>query len=312
MARVDDRGQLLLIGAVFLGVLLVVLATILNAAIYTGALATSDDADGRAAVEYHHDVERAAETVLADVNSRNDTSYEALHSNASRGIADWSDLASRHHAVDHAAANATLANVTNGTRIVQADTARNFTNRSGAADWTLAGSVTDAREYRMNVSRSGLYAVDNETCGPSGPCYYAEVDDGSDTWRMYVYTTVNDTDITVEVVDATGDTGVCSTSAESAWINLTEGTVAGEDCAALSFAEGISGSYEISYANADNVTGSYELVVDTVVSQDPHYDATGSPTVSPVIYAATVRLTYRTPEIYYRAEVRVTPGDGDE
>lgn len=315
MARVGsggDRGQLLLVGAVFLGVLLVVLATILNAAIYSGTIATDGDADGRAAIQYQQDVERGIEGLLADVNQRNDTSYGALHSNLSRGVEDWSALAGRHHAVDHAATNVTIAGVTNGTHIAQTESIRNFTDRTGAADWTLAESVTDVREYRMHVSRSGLYEVDNESCGPSGNCYYAEVGNGSNTWRMYVYTTVNDSDVTVEVVNASGGTGVCSTSASSVWINVTEGTVGGEECPALSFAEGVTGPYDLSYANADNVTGTYELVVDAAVDPDPHYDIDGSPSVSPVIYAATVRLTYRTADVHYRAEVRVIPGDRDD
>lgn len=311
MARVADRGQLLLIGAVFLGVLLVVLATILNAAIYAGALGTGDDADGRPAVEYRGEAERTLEDLVVNVNARENASYAALHANLGSGIDDWSDLAGRHHAVDHAATNVTLAGVTNGTYIEQNATARNFTDRNASADWTLAESVTAVKGYRMHVSRSGLYAVDNETCGPSGNCFYAEVDDGSDTWRMYVYTAANDTNVTVEVVDAAGATGVCNASATSVWINVTAGTVGGQQCPALSFAEGVSGPYDLRYANADNVTGSYELVVDSVVAEDPHYAADGSPTISPVIYAATARLTYRTAAVAYRAEVRVVPGDDD-
>lgn len=314
MARValrDERGQLLLVAAIGLAVLFVSLALILNTAIYAEAVATDDGnvRNEREAIAYQHSVRRGVGGIVANVNDNNDSSYEALNANLSEQITDWNALASRQHSIDGAATNVALVNATNGTLIEQANGSRNFTNRSGASHWTPAENVSDVREFGMNVTANSLYEIDNETCTESTDCFYAEVENGSAAWRLFVYK--NDSDIGVRIANESGGIGTCTASTESVWINLTEGTLGGDDCPHLSFAEGVSAPYNVTYANADQIAGSYGLTVGRRLPPDPHYDDSGSPTIAPTLYAATVSVTYRTSDLRYATVIRVEPGESD-
>lgn len=162
----------------------------------------------------------------------------------------------------------------------------------------------------MNVSTDRLYEVDNETCTESSGCFYAEVENGSETWRLFVYET-DDTDISVRIVNASGESGVCTASGESVRIDLTAGTVGGDDCSNLSFAEGVSPPYNVTYANADRIAGTYELTVDRRLSTDPHYSTDASPSITPAIYAVNASVTYRSSDLRYVTEIRIEPGETD-
>lgn len=311
----DKRGQLLLISALGLGALFVTLALILNTAIYTGNLAAQDTTteEGREVRSLQYSVTEHTARTLRHVNRANDTTYESLHANLSSGVTDWSRLLDRQYVATGAAVNVSVVSAQNGTRIVQDNSSRNFTNVSAAANWTLAESVTDVRDVRMNVTRGGLTEIEDDGCTPSGECYYLEIENGSDTWRLFAYTSENESDISIEVVNASGESGTCTTTDESAWINVTAGTFAGTDCPALAPGEDdvMSDPFNVTYVNGDQITGSYHLIVDREISPSPHFDTSGSPFLRPAIYSAKVSFRYRSVDLLYGTELRVTPGDRD-
>lgn len=318
MARVatrrDERGQLLLVAALALGVLLVALALIVSTAIHTEAVSTQgSDAlhDERAAVSYQESAHRGVAGIVGRVNENGSASHDELAENLSAGVVEWNDAAARGYARDGTAANASLVGVTDGTRVAQ-DDARDFGNRSGSSEWTVAESASNVREFRMNVSADALAEPANETCTGSDGCLTVEVEDetGADPWRMFVYSSDENT-TSVRVTPPSGDDGVCDASGELVEIDVTAGTVDGEDCEYLTFAENVSTPYDVAFANADAVVGTYELTVDRELSADPHFDVDGSPTVEPAIYAANVSVTYRSPNLVYETEIRVAPGEGD-
>lgn len=311
----DERGQLLLISAIGLGVLFVTLALILNTAIYTGSLAAKDTTteEGREIQSVQHNVVQNTARTLRHVNEANDTTHEALYANLSSGVTDWSRLLDRHHVATGAAVNVSVVSVQNGTEIVQDNSSRNFTDANAAANWTLAESVTEVRDVRMNVTREGLTEIEDDSCTPSGECYYLEIENGSDTWRLFAYTSEGESDISVEVVNASGGSMTCTTTGESAWINVTAGTFAGSGCPALASVEDdvMPDPFNVTYANGDQITGSYRLTVDREISLSPHFSTDRSPSLRPTIYSANVSFGYRSTELIYRTEFRVTPGDGN-
>lgn len=302
-----DRGQLMLVAAVFIGVLLVVLAMVLNAVVFTGVTAGRDEAvrDARAAERHRHESVRATGALVAAVNRRNDTSHAALWANLSDGLGDHSRLRDRHAAMEGRSAGVELAGVTNGTRLRQ-PAARNLTNASGAPTWTLAADVTATRDFELELTG-------NATATPCSltDCFRIEITDGTDTWRLAVNQTV---DGRYEVlVDDGGGWLACETvDSLPLPIDFENGTVAGTACPSLRFEAVVDGDYAVSFVNGDTYDGTYELLTDngTLTDAHPNYDG-GGPTVSPAVYAATVTVTFESRLVAYRTTVRVVPGDGD-
>lgn len=310
----DGRGQILLVAGFALAVTFVALALVLNSAIYTENLATRNDDVGAAeAVEFRAVAVDGTAGVMEYVNYHNNTSHADLNENLTAGVSDWSLHSARSDTVNGRWTNVTVVSTTDGTRIEQANASRNFTNESGTTDWTLVGSVGNVRAFEMNVSDDNLL----DTGALLDDRYYVEVDNGVDQWTMYVYEDTVGADIIVEVENASGGGGTCTASSvDSVWVNLTAGTVGGQECQYLSFAEGVGGSYDIEYHNADKVSGTYTLVVDNSTlagSPTSHYDtAGGSPFVTHAVYSTQVRITYESAQLRYVTVERVAPGEADD
>jgi len=312
MADVDDRGQLLLVGALTLAVMLVALAVLLNAAIYTGNVATRDAGTGAGeAIEYEGEARTMAQASIDGVDG--DT-YTEIRGNFTDSVDGWDDLVHTHSAASLAATNVTTLDMTNGSRIGQ-DTDRNFTDHNGNSTWTVAGD-SHARAFRMNVTQDSLR--DGAT-----DAFQVTFDDGTDEWGVFIHsdgsgnvavTVENETDTEV------GDGCTVDPGADGrALVDITDGTVAGQDCPELRFFENLSGTYTVGYVDAldgdKQVNGTYSLVVDQpegslVTGAD---EDAGVPTVSPALYSANLSVTYRSSDLLYKSEIRVAPGEaGDD
>lgn len=310
MARVGpireaaDRGQLLLVAGFGLAVMLVALALVLNGAIYSEAQASRGVAVAdRDVARYQDDVHRSVSELVVATNRPGNASEAELQATFEAGVANWSRLSARHSATAHATTNVSLASAVYGSQVVQSDQ-RNFTNASGAGNWTVAESVSGVRGFRMNVSRTALA---NGSCGPT-TCFQVVVDNGSATWRVTV--TATEQTVNLSVSGPTGP-GSCGVTGEWAHVDLTAGTLAGEPCPALAFAEGVSAPYDVAYLNGDDVAGTYRLVVDEPIAEDGDFATDGAPSTSAAVYSANVTLAYQTSTLAYTTELRVAPGEPD-
>jgi hypothetical protein len=202
-----------------------------------------------------------------------------------------------------------LDETTNGTRIEQEDPNRNFTDNGGNETWTLAENVDGTREFRINVT-------DNSSLEQSAlsDAFVIDVKGPTNTWSMNITGDGSGT-VRIGVDNGSGHQFVCSSGSSTPWINVTEGTVDGEDCDALTFPEGVDTPYEISYDNADNVTGTFSLVLanDTLAGNPgPHLNAgSPSPYAEHALYSANLSVTYQTPRLFYNMTIRVAPGEPD-
>lgn len=308
-----DRGQLFLVGALSLAVLFVVLALLMNTAIYTENIATRGTGSGTdEAIRYGQAVQAGTAGLVGYVNAHHNATNGTLHANMSAGVGTMGDATSVHHAYEGVAADASLVSTTNGTRIVQDNGSRAFTAGNASEDdpdWMLASSVGGTRAFRMNVSRDDL-APDAESA------FAVNASNGSNVWRASIYT--DDSTVVVDVENGSGTTNQCRAPGEVdyAVVDLTEGAVGGEPCPALDFAENVPAPYSIGFENGDRAAGTYGLVVHgTSLGGEPndafYGDATdGSPYVTHAIYSATVRVTYEGPQINYRTNVTVAPEGG--
>ncbi|KPN31414.1 hypothetical protein SY89_02160 [Halolamina pelagica] len=310
MADVDDRGQLLLVGALTLAVMLVALAVLLNAAIYTGNVATRDAGTGAGeAIEYENEATTMAQASIDGVDG--DT-YAAVRSNFTDSVTGWSELAHTHSGASLTSTNLTTVDMTNGSRIAQ-QTDRNFTDDNGNSTWTVAED-SHVRAFRLNVTQGDLASSATDA-------FQVTFNDGTDEWGVFVHSDGSG-NVAVTVEDETdtevGDGCTVDPGADDrVVVDITAGTVAGEDCPELRFFGNLSGTYTVGYVDAldgsdnEQVNGTYSLVVDEPTSSlvtGADEDA-GAPTVSPALYSADLNVTYRSADLFYQSEFRVAPGE---
>lgn len=314
----DDRGQLLLVTALALAVLLVSLALLLNTAIYTENLATRSADPGSAdALSHQRDAVQGVGGAISSVNAHHAETNETLRANLTASVRAWDDATARHAAVDADAAVASVASTTNGTQAVQNRT-RNFTAADGTRNWTLTEGVAPdrgLRAFRLSVRQDSL------SPGPAG-AFHVNVTDADQTWRIYVYE--NGTEAQVAVYNGTTDATTTDANCSAAPTNgtvavdLTDGTVGGRECAPLSVFSDVDDPYDVAYRNADEVNGTYSVVVNqSTLAADPGaFDTRSSgnvPYSAPAVYAVEVDLAFESQRVTYETTVRVAPGEaGDD
>lgn len=317
MADVErgDRGQLLIVSAIGLAILLTALALALNTAAFAGTHAAESDNglhEQRAAIGYQASAERA----VADLMAVNNTTESDLRA----AVEDWEELTRAEYARDGAVTHVSVTDTTVENRIVQDDT-RNFTDRSGAENWTVASNATSVEGYEMLLEATALSSSDD--CATAGACFTLTVEDeDGDAWRLFASNTSENESVEITVETSNGSTETCTAAASSAPINVTDGVFvddSGAECSFTSFTEddGVTAPYTIRYDSATNVTGTYTLtvtgnVVEGSIEDDERYATTGSPRITPQIRAANVSISYRSPQLTYHGRIRVVPGDDRE
>ncbi len=305
----DDRGQLLLVGALALAVVFVALALLLNTAIYTGNLATRDaGVEAAPAIEYASESRHAGTDAIASVNRRNNTSATDLNRAFNATMGRWDDLASYHRAVAGDAADVDVAGTTNGTRIQQDDASRNFTNESSAADWTVVSGVSGVRSMQFTVERSTL--TDDPTDLLADDVFYVTVTSGAGTRSVFVYDTPSGPEIEVDDGGTTTTCAVGSVTDGTFVIDVPNESVGGASCPALGAVDDTSGSTSIEYDDGGAASGTYTMVVDeppSALSLSGLNAGSGSPYWTYAIYNATFNVTYRTGELDYGATIEVEP-----
>lgn len=304
-----DRGQILLVAGLAIAVTLVALVLILNTVIYTQNLAARGTAveDG-AAVDFRTEAAAGVGEAIDAENRAEHGDWVQVSENVTEAVARYDELHSR-----YPAERATVADIevetlslSEGTLLHQTNASRNFASVDGDDDWLLVENVSTVRQFRMTVSGENL------SDGDSG-AFTMRLESDSDTRTVYIY---NDTDDDIAVSnDADGSVpDDCTVSEPEATIDLTEGTVGGSDCSELQYPT--DGEYNVSYQNAGEVTGTYEVTVDlprgdSKVKTDDFGDAasSASPRAVRAVYDAAFDLHFETPTLEFHTRVRVAPGE---
>ena len=306
----DDRGQLLLVGALALAVVFVALALLLNTAIYTGTLATRDSGvEATPAIEYVSASQRAGVDAIASVNRRNNSSANDLNRAFNATMGRWDDLASHHRAVAGDATDTDVTRITNGTRIQQDDAGRNFTNDSDAANWTVVSGVSGVRSMRFTVEASTL--ADDPADLLADEVYHLTVTSGAGTRTVFVYDTPSGPEIRVDDGGAETTCAAGSVTDGTFVVDIPNESVGGASCPALGAVDSTSGSTSIEYDDAGAVAGTYTMVVDeppaALSLSGVSAAGSGSPYWTYAVYSAELDVSYRTGELDYAATVEVVP-----
>lgn len=304
--RTDDRGQLILLTGFILAVSFVVLALVVNSAIFTENLATRGDVPGsQDALEYRDEVEQAVGSSVMAVNQDNDVSAGDIEVSiaeiARRSGFDQSSLG-RVVSVSH---DGTFES---GTKIAQ-DEPRGFTNESAAADWTLVEDVNRSRNVRLNIT-------DPDVTGETFELVLNGT--GGNKWNLNL--TFDGNNVTLAVDPPTAGPETCERDfSDSLEIDLTRGTIDGDPCFALTrtsdgdrmwFGTGVT-DYDLEISNGDAINGTYSLIVDdgSPVAQNFGTAPNEPYTNTDTIYSLDVRYEFYTPNVGYETDIRVAPGE---
>ncbi|MFH5799058.1 hypothetical protein [Haladaptatus sp. CMAA 1911] len=295
--RGDDRGQLILVGAVVIAIALVGVVVVLNSVLYTENVAnrepissTRDARDAHALVR--EDIGSLVRRV--DYEERYD-SPNAVRTAVNASVAEYGTLIGlRLSRRSPASLNLTVVDETVGTGIEQ-DPGGNFTNATDASNWTVARNA-DVRRFVATVNRSSLSTDANAS-------FAVTTTDGSANWTLSLYR--NGSDVVVRTNGSSIPTASCNVTADRLRIDFRNGTASG---CSFTFADGVGDGYDVTYRNGANASGNYSILLNgtdaTIPSESVHTDFDASPYRTYVVYDVSVRLTYATPELTYRTLLR--------
>lgn len=312
-----DRGQLFLIGALALAVLFVGLALLLNTAIFTENLATrSTDPGTGQAVGFSEAAERGTSGLLYRANhDPSNTDYGLVETDFERNLGNWSNATALHNTRDARLSSVTVSGYTEGARIEQTDSSRNFSNETGdATAWTLA-TDTHAREFRMTVEAGSLESTTLASILGGADPFEVRLTNSTGTYHVYVYRQSGEVRVAVERPDGTD--AMCGASVGShADIDLTRGTINDTACPALellgTLPTGAGDTVDVEYRNGEDAVGTYELTVDDDADVETANLANGAgsaPFHTDAMYAVELDVTYRSSEVYFTETLRVAPGE---
>lgn len=220
----DDRGQVLVVGALLIAVLFVGLALVLNSAIYAENIGSRGDTSTAGAVSNDAITEDRLEEMLATENyAIEDDEYSDRRARIRANLTQWDRIVGANQAVEGELFLAEPTAMTNGTRVAQ-DEYGNFMPAketfldnvtTSVFDWLsddfrvdllglgnkknwMVANDTDVRDFQMTVTRDSLYdkhtgllddlvtLFDGIVTGST--VFWTEFDheDSDERWRMYL------------------------------------------------------------------------------------------------------------------------------
>ena len=320
-----DRGQIVLVAALVLALAFVALAIVVNSAIFTENLATRSEVPGSAdALEYRHEVAQSVGALVTHVNM-NESEDPTAVSDMQNHVSDIGVQGGIQQSSLGRVVNVSHASQEDGDLIAQTDFRRNFTSASTGweTEWQLAGSVSKTRNVQFSLNLTNDPLVD---AGSDGFRMYVEDTSTGDFWNMTVDSdTLSNDNINVRIDSpAAGSSQVCERDdvGDNVSIDLSRGTVAGEPCPALSrlsdgtemwFANNLN-TYDIHFQQADEIEGTFSMVVEDGTANPTGDLATGYSDIDPYVvddalYSLTVEYTYNTPSVVYETVIEAAPGE---
>ena len=299
----SDRGQLLLVTALALAVMLVTVALLLNTAIFTENVATRDTtADGREAIELRGEAVDSVGTLIETENrgGGGDTG------DVEAAVDAMGPLVDREHARHGAIATLSRNGSATAGRLLRwsdAGSPRAFDEEG--TRWTFADGLGSARGFRLTVDPSTLA---DTTAGASDADAIGVrfINSTGNNVTQYLYVDGSGTLSVAEAVDGSTPIHQCSIDHNgTTTIDFTGSRLSTEGAATDCF-RGLwppTAPEEIEFVNVGGEEGTAEVTVDSGSSP------TGSVSDDDAVYAVTVDVGYRSQELAFETTVRVAPGE---
>jgi hypothetical protein len=306
--RTRDRAQLILVGGLVIAVGLVGLAIVLNSGIYTHNLASRADPTASEAVGHAAVVRDSAGGLVEFAVRHHPDQFAAQETNVTDGVSNVSELLARDSARYGVLTNVTVAAAFEG-RTVNQTGDRNFTDDATSTDWRVADDARGVREFGMEVEGSSL----NGSSVPLSPGVFNVTFDPASGSELTVSLYEDGGRTALMVTDeGTGRSfGPCTDAGTRTEVDLTGATVAGEHCPALGRLNDLSRPFDVEFDNADNVSGSYSLVVNTTSVGNVAGAGDSGPSGLDTLYSVRLDVQFRSQRVDYRTIITVAPGEPD-
>ena len=311
-----SRGQVIIVAALVIAAIFVGLALVLNSGIYAENLSSRETTDTEGALSFTLETDEAIAEAYERTNAAGEPTAADAAATFNGTVDSWEAAQQRRGAMQGIGVDVErTAHV--GWRLAQdADGPFVPYDDPGTTDWTVVSETDRVGGFRMDVTRSSLFDADGSVDATSDEAFRLRAVDGSgNEWTMYIFQNGNSNSIVVYVGEPTGsditdllsDEESCERVTDRAVVDLRNGTVAGESCDRLVFAEGLSGPIQIRYENVraatggeSRVNGTHELVVDgagavqTTGGDPDRFDVPGgeTPTAQAVVYSASYASHY--------------------
>ena len=304
--KLDDRGQLMLVGAVVMAASLLALVVVLNSTIYT------QNTNPGSSLGEMNEVERQLEVVRTDVDRLTDRlgqrdGYVDIHElNATLtvyGDRKAEQIVDRRPAYLDVTLNESASDLEREV-LRQSNRSRAVLSRSNQSDWTLVENAT--------FNESTPFELVIEPRSPTPTTFIAEGEDGGD-WRLNVSQGPSKT-VSVEVTYDNGTTVSESVSGNATRVNVTGGAINGTQ--RFAFAPGLDAPYDLRVENGHRSDGAYHILVDEASDVDTgnfHTDpGDGQPYVSRELSTAVVDVEYASDKVSAESQITVRVGGDSE
>jgi len=324
LSRGRDRGQLLLVAVLVLAAAFIVLALVINSAIFTENLATREDVAGsEEALEYRSEVTTAVDAaIVAGNEDRELTSDAELENHARGGISTLQNRGGLTQALRGGVVDLSYDTKQMGDRLAQDNASRNLTDDNASANWRPATGVDEIRNVGFELTEVDT----NPSIGSNEPFRF-RLESGDD-WQLSVSEealigSIGSGEVAVRV-DTPSNSAQCvrdePTAGDPLTIDVTGASVNGEPCHALNrlsdgtqmwLGTGVSGSFDVRFQNSDRVKGTYAMVTrggtpDTGLEEG--YDSE-EPYVVNALYSVRFDYSYRSHAVTYDGTVLSAPGE---
>ena len=322
-----DRGQLLVIIALVLGIVFVALAIVVNAAIFTENLATRETVDSERTAAFTGDVERAIEVRYNHTNSNGSHTAPDARETFNDTFRAWTDQRSNVSATEGGYYRANWTTHV-GWRLNQsADDSFAPADERDASDWTVVEDTRNVSMLRLNVTRDDLH--DASSASDVENAFRLDVSDGSMDWELYVFQDSNDIVVHqgtnpggfASLSDLLSDSDTCKKNTDRAVIDFLTLKLGDVNCPALAFEDDLSGPVTIRYENVnvsgdEHVNGTYTVVVngsDALAMNNSGYPerfnvtGSGEPSAAGVVYAVNYTTTYERADVEHHRDGRYAP-----
>lgn len=334
----------------FLVVVFVALALVLNSAIYTENLASRDTGTEQSAallerwaVNDHLAV--AIDRTNGDIET---TDYDELMSAFETDLASYNETIARQQAAEGRDVSIWMTDNTNGVRLRQTNESRDFTDANGNWNWTLATNVPGSSQHTMSIQGGSLYEATLDTTlaaladSAFGVEFHLDDYDGSGdgVWRVYffqgaatdnIYAVVEQPNQTFQGRQDEAISGwldqACATQGETITVRFSQSTFDGVHCDELSFYDDL-GTHDLNHTNARSETvddgaivgddararGTYDIILGSTTHNSAAFDSvgTGQPFHQSAIYSVEYSVVYRTSGTdVTTANRRVIPSETD-
>lgn len=326
-----DRGQLLIIIGFLLGTVFVVLALVVNGAVFAENLATRETVDSERSTSFTVGIDDA---VVAEYDRTNDNeSRKAVHARTmfNDSLRQWTDQRADTAAQEGALFEAAWTTHV-GWRLTQlADRSFAPAGDDTATDWTVVEGTENVSALQFDVTRDDLHDGTEGVSTIDDQAFRLNVSNGTTDWELYVFRDPGNSSVVVYQGDPTSfgtfgdlldDPNSCSRATDRALIEFLTMTIDASSCDALGFEDDLSGEIAIRYENVHNgtgheqVNGTYTVIVngsDAIATNASDYpdrfnvSASDPPTATAIVYEVGYNATYERQDVVHERDGRHDP-----